>query len=146
MEGLDPSAQTDEQPRAYPEAEVTPVAPMLGSPGARQPAEKSTTAAGGLGDGERSASVEDGSVTARKATVGTVGPSGAKTGATGIAPEYGSTELEAHEELMAPPEAVQGMVRPTVQPKSPLVVPPAGMEEEDVVEEIIHAELQTQSI
>jgi len=38
------------------------------------------------------------------------------------------------------------MVGPTVRPKSPPVVLPAAVEEEDVVEEIIHAEPQTQSI
>ena len=38
------------------------------------------------------------------------------------------------------------MVGPVVWPKSPLVVPLAAVEEEDVVEEIIHAEPQTQSI
>ena len=38
------------------------------------------------------------------------------------------------------------MVGPAVRPKSPLVVPPAAVEEEDVVEEIIRAEPQTQSV
>ena len=116
---------------------------MSGSPGARHPAEKLTTTAGELGDDERSASVEDGSVITREAMAGTAGPSRAETGVAGIAPEYGSTEPDACEELMAPPKVVQGMVRPAVQPKSPPVVLPAPMEEEDVVEEIIRAEPQT---
>ena len=38
------------------------------------------------------------------------------------------------------------MVGPTVRPKSPPVVLPAAVEEEDVVEEIICAEPQTQSV
>ena len=107
---------------------------------------ESRTVAGGLGDGERSASAEDGSVTTREATAGTAVPSGSETGAAGIAPEYGSTEPEAREELTAPPEAAQDTVGPTVRPKSPPVVPPAAMEEEDVVEEIIRVEPQTQSV
>ena len=87
---------------------------MSGSSGARQPVEESATAAGGLADDERSASAEDGSVIIREATAGTVGPSGAEAGATSDAPEYGSTEPVACEELTAPPEASQGMVGPTV--------------------------------
>ena len=121
-------------------------APMSGSLGARQSVEKSTTAVGGLGDGERSASAEDGSATTREAMAGTAGPSGTKTGAVGIAPEYGSTEPEACEELMGPTKAAQGMVGPIVRPKSPPVVPPAAVEEEDMVEEIIRAEPQTQAV
>ena len=90
--------------------------------------------------------MEDGSATTREAMAGTAGPSGSETGAAGIALEYGSTEPEAREGLTAPPEAAQGMVGPAVQPKSPPVVPPAAVEEEDVVEEIIRAEPQTQSV
>ena len=119
---------------------------MSGSPGARHPAEKLTTTAGELGDDERSASVEDGSAITREAMAGTVGPSGSETGAAGIAPECGSTEPEVREELTAPLEATQGMVGPVVRPKSPLVVPPTAMEEEDVVDEFIRAEHQTQSV
>ena len=87
---------------------------MSESPGAREPAEKSTTAAGGLVDEEGLTSVEDGSVTIRKAAAGTVGPSGAETGAVSHAPEYEPTEPVAPEELTAPPEASQGMVGPVV--------------------------------
>ena len=101
---------------------------------------------GGPGDGEGSASAEDGSATTREAMAGTVGHSGSETGATGIAPEHLSSGPEVREELIAPPEAAQDMVGPTVWPKSPPVAPPAAMEEEDVVEEIIHAEPQTQSV
>ena len=146
MEGLDPSARTDERSRIDPEGEVTPVGPMSGSPGARQQAEESTTAAGRLGDGERSASAKDGSATTHEAMASTARPSGSETRAAGTAPEYRSTEAEACEEPTAPPEAAPGMVGPVVRPKSPPVVPPAAVEEEDVVEEIIHAEPQTQSV
>jgi len=65
----------------------------------------SSSTVGGLGDGEWLASTEDGSATTREAVAGTAGPSGSRTGATGIALEYGSMEPEAHEELTAPPEA-----------------------------------------
>ena len=123
-----------------------PTPPMSGSSGARQPTEKSTTAVGGLGDGERSASAEDGSATTREAMAGTAVPSGSETGVAGTAPEYRSTKAEAREEPTTPPEAALGMVKPAVRPKSPLVVPPAAVEEEDVVEEIIRAEPQTQSV
>jgi len=108
--------------------------------------EESTTAAGGLAHGERSVSAEDGSATIGEATVGTVGPMGAKARAASDAPEYGSMKPVACEELTAPPEASQGMVGPAVRPKSPSVVPPAAVEEEDMVEEIVHAEPQTQSV
>ena len=119
---------------------------MLGSPGAQQPVEESTTTAGGPGDGEWSASAEDGPATTREAMAGTAGHSGSETGAAGIAPEHGSSGPEAREELTAPPKVAQDTVGPVVRPKSPPVVPPAAMEEEDVVEEIIRADPQTQSI
>ena len=123
-----------------------PADPVSGSPGARQPAEESTTAAGGLVDSKRSVSVEDGLARIPKATAGTIGASGAEAGVASDAPEFGSTEPVAPEELMAPPEASQGMVGPAVEPQSPSVVPPAAAEEEDVVEEIVRAEPRTQSI
>ena len=119
---------------------------MSGSPGAQQPVKKSTTATGGPGDGERSASTEDESATIPEATVGTIEPSRAEAGVVGDAPESGSTEPVAPEELTAPPEASQGMVGPAVRPQSTPVVPPAAAEEEDMVEEIVRAEPQTQSV
>ena len=116
---------------------------MLGSPGARQPAEESTTAIGGLGDGERSASVEDGSATIPKATTGTAGPSGAEAGVANEAIESGSARPLAPEELTVPPKASQGMVGPAVWPHSPPAVSPTTVEEEDEVEEIVRAEPRT---
>ena len=142
MEDLDLS----EQPWADTRVEVTPLAPMSGSLGARQPAEDSTTAAGGLGHGERSAPAGNESVTTPEATVVTAGPSGAKAGIASEAPKSGSTEPMAPSELKAPPEASWGVVGPFVWPQSPPMVSPAVAEEEDEVEEIVRAEPQTQSV
>ena len=96
--------------------EVMPAGPMSGSPGARQKAEESTTAAGGPRDGERPMSAEDGSETIPEATAGTTGPLGAEAGVASEATESGSARLVAPEELTTPPEASQGMVGPTVWP------------------------------
>ena len=79
--------------------------PMSGSPGARQKAEESTTAAGGPRDGERPMSAEDGLATIPEAMAGTVGPSGAEAGVASEAIESGSARPVAPEELAAPPEA-----------------------------------------
>ena len=108
-----------EQPRADPGAEVTPLAPMSRSPGARQPAEDSTTAAGGLGHGERSALVGNESATIPKATVVAAKPLGAEARIASEAPKSGSTEPMAPSELKAPPEASWGVVGPFVRPWSP---------------------------
>ena len=113
---------------------------MSGSPGAQQPVKKSTTATGGPGDGERSASVEDGSATILEAMVGTAGPSGGEAGVASEAIESGSVRPVAPEELMAPPKASQDMLGPTVRPQSPLAVSPTAVEEEDEVEEIVRDE------
>ena len=82
-----------------------PAAPVSGSPGARQLAEESNTTAGGLADGERSASVEDGSAMIPEATAGSVRTSGAKARVADDAPESRSMEPVAPEELTAPLEA-----------------------------------------
>lgn len=116
---------------------------MSGSSGAWQPVEKSTTTAGGLGDSERSASARDRSVTIPEATAVTAGPSVAKAGVVSETPEVGSAKSMAPKELTAPLEASQGMVRPAVLPQSPPVVSPTTAEEEDEVEEIVHAEPRT---
>ena len=134
MEDSKSPAQTDEQPRADPEAEVTPAAPMSGSPSARQPVEKSTTAVGGAGDGEGPASAEAGSATMPKATSGSARPLGAETGVASEATESGSMRPGVPEELAVPPEGSQVMLGPT------------AMEEEDEVEEIIRDEPRTQFV
>ena len=125
--------------------EATSVAPVSESSDAWQLAEESTTDAGRLRDGERSAPVEDWSATILKTTIGTAGPSGAETEVASDAPGFGSMKPVVPEGLMASPKATQGMVKPTVQPQSPPVVPPAATEEEDVVE-IVRAEPRTQSV
>ena len=118
----------------------------LASQGVIGQAEESNTAMGGLADGERSTSAEDGSAMIPKAAAGTIRPLGAEARAAGDAPESGSMERIAPEELTVPTEASQGMVGPAVWPHSPPVVPSATAEEEDMVEEIVHAEPRTQSI
>ena len=79
--------------------------PVSGSLGAWQLEEESDTAAGGLVDGERSTSVEDGSVMIPKTMVGNVGPSRSEAGVAGDAPESGSVKPVASEELTVPPKA-----------------------------------------
>ena len=103
MEDPKSPAQTDEQPRANPKAEVTPATPMLGSPSARQPAEKSTTAVSGARDGEGPASAEAGPVTLPEATSSSVEPLGAETGVASEATESGSVRPGVPEELTVPP-------------------------------------------
>ena len=103
----DLSAQTDEQPQEAPLA-------TSGSSGAWQLAEESTTVAGGLVDGEGSASAEDGSATIREATAGTVGPSGAEARVASDAPKFRAEKPAVPEEQMALPEASEGMVRPAI--------------------------------
>ena len=143
MEDPKPTTQTDEQPRAYPEAEVMPAAPVSGSPSARQPAEKSTTATGGAGDGEGPASAEAGSATMLKATSGSTRPLGAETGVASEATESGSARPGVPEELTVPPEGSQVMLGPTVRPQSPPMVTPTAAKEEDEVEEIVRDEPRT---
>ena len=107
---------------------------MSESPGARQPAVETTAAAGGLGGGERSASVEDGSETVHVNMVETAGAVGAKTGVASNAPESG-VEKPAVLEQTVLPKAPKGVVGHAVRPRSPPVVPPAAAEE-DKLEEI----------
>ena len=59
MEDLNPSTQTNEQLGAGPSMEAVLADPVPKSPGARRPAEKSTTAADELGGGERLVSTAD---------------------------------------------------------------------------------------
>ena len=139
-------AQTNEQPRADPKAEVMPAAPVSGSPSARQSAEKSTTAAGGAGDGEVSASVEAGSAIMPEATSGSARPLGAKTGVASEATESRSARPGVPEELTVLPEGTHVMLGPTVRPQSPPAASPTAAEEEDEVEEIVHDEPRTQSV
>ena len=131
MEDPKSTAQTDEQPRADPKAEVTPIAPVLGSPSARQPAEKSTTAMGGAGDDDGPASAEAGSATMPEAMTGSTGPLGAETGVASETTESGSARPGVPEELTVPPKGSHVMLGPTVWPQSPPAVTPTAAEEED---------------
>ena len=80
-----------------------------------------------------------------KATTGTVGSSGVEAGVVNDASESGVAKPVAPKEQTAPLEASQGMVRLTILPRSPPVVPRA-MAEEDEVEEIEHAKPRPQSV
>ena len=68
-----------------------------------------------------------------------IGSSEADAGVAGAVPESLAGKLVVPEEQTALPKASKGMVGHTVWPPSPLVVPLA-MEEEDEVEEIEHEE------
>ena len=86
------------------------VAPILESPGARQSAEESTTAADGLGGGERMASMVDRSVMVPGVSAEAAGSSGAEVGVTDTAPESGAGKSTVPEEQTVLPEASKGMV------------------------------------
>ena len=96
--------------------ETTLTAPVLESPSARQPEERSATAAGGPSDGEPLAQTTGASATATKATTETVGTLGAEAAAAVDASEAREATLTMAEEQIAPPVAMPGMVGPAVQP------------------------------
>ena len=100
--------------------------PNLESPSARQHTGEPNAALGRLGDSERL----------------TANESAAAPSATS---EPGAENLTAPREQTALPDALESMVRPTIRPPSPWVVPPA-IAEEDEVEEIERDEPQTQSV
>ena len=112
-----------------------PAAPVLESPGARQPAKESTAPASGLGSDEGLASVVYGSAAVPEAMVGTARSSGAEAGVIGVALESEAEKPAMLEEQTVLPKAFEGVVGHAVRPQSSLWVPPA-MEEEDEVEEI----------
>ena len=112
-----------------------PAAPVLESPGAQQPAEESTATADGLGGGERLASMVDGSVTVPGATAKAAGSSRAEAGVAEATPEARAEKPVVPKEQTTLPEASKDVVGHIVRPRSPLVVPPA-VAEEDEVEEI----------
>ena len=99
--------------------EATPTAPILESLSARQLEEESTAATGGLGEGERVALTMDGLAAVPEATARAAGSSGAEAGVSSDAPESGVAKLVAPKEQTAPPKVAQGMVGPTVRPRSP---------------------------
>ena len=71
--------------------------------------------------------------------------SGVEAGATDAAPESRAEKPVVPEEQTALPEASEGVVGHAVRPSSPLVVPLAA-EEEDEVEEIEREESRPQSV
>ena len=87
----------------------------------------------------------DGSAAVPEAMVGTAVSSGEEAGVAGDAPESGAVKLVAPEEQTAPPKVSQGMVGPIVRPRSPLVVPRATAEE-DELEEIERAEPRPKAV
>ena len=122
-----------------------PVDPISESLGARQLAEVSSAPSAGLGDNERSASTEDGSVAAPKAAMGTARSSRAEAGVPDVTPESGVQKPLVPEEQTTLPGASEGMVGHAIRPPSSQVVPPATVEE-DEVEEIEHDEPRPQAV
>ena len=135
MEELNPSVQTGEQPGAGPGAEKMPADAVLESPGAQQPVEESTAAAGGLGGSERLVPTADGSVAMPGATVETAGSSTANAGDAGVAPKSGAARPVQPEEPNMLLETSEGVAGCIMWPPCPQVAPPAA-EEDDEVEEI----------
>ena len=95
---------------------ATPDAPILESPSAQQPEERSTAFVGGLGSGEPLAQTTDASATTPEVTAGTVGPSGAEATVAGDAPKPKEANPMTTKEQMLPPKALPGMVRPAIHP------------------------------
>ena len=91
------------------------------------------------------ASTVDGSAIVPGAMVEAAGSSGVKAGVTDTAPESGAEEPAVSKKRTAPPKASKGMVRHAVRPSSPLVVPLATVEE-DEVEEIEREEPRPQAV
>ena len=77
---------------------------------ARRPVEESTTAADGLGGGERLALMADGSATEPEVTTETTGSSGAEARAADAAPAFRAKDPMVPTEQMALPKASEGMV------------------------------------
>ena len=74
------------------------------------------------------------SATTPLATAGTARTSVVEAIVTSVAPESGTENLAVPKEQTALPKALEGMVRPTIQPLSPQVVPLAAAEEDEVEE------------
>ena len=95
---LNPSGQTCEQPRASPNVETLWTHPVLESSCAHRFAEDSTTAANGVGGGERSTTMTGNSIETLGATMRAAKSSKAEAGAARVVLEsgmQGSVELEA---------------------------------------------------
>ena len=110
------------------------VDPIPESPGARQHAGEPIAAISGLGGSEQLLSTANESATAPSATTGTTGSSGVEAAVTDIALESREENLATPKDQTAPPEALEGMVGPAIQPPSPQAVPPAAVEDDEVEE------------
>ena len=95
------------------------------SPSAHQFAEESTTAADGVGGGERLVTTADDSVETPGAMAGAAKSSEAGAGATDVMPEFGVQRPAVSKEQAACPKMSQGVVRHSVWPPSPQGAPPA---------------------
>ena len=91
------------------------------------------------------ASMADEPVAVLGATMGAAGPWKAEAGVADTTPESRSEKPIVPEEKSVLPKASEGVVGHAVRPPSPLVVPPA-MEEEDEVEEIEREESRPQAV
>ena len=110
------------------------VDPIPESSGSRQHVGEPITTVGRLGSDEQLSSTANESATAPSATAGTTGSSGVEAAVTDIALESREENLATPKDQTAPPEALEGMVGPAIQPPSPQAVPPAAVEDDEVEE------------
>ena len=114
--------------------EAMPADPIPESPGARWPVEESTAAADELGGGEQLVSMVDKPVAVPGSTAGAAVSSEVEAGVANAMPESGAEKSVEPEEQAACPKTSEGVVGHAVRPPSPLVVPPATKEEDEVEE------------
>ena len=111
-----------------------PTAPDWESPSARQTEDGPAAAASGPGDGESLAHTTGASATATEAATEKVDTLEAETTAVVDALEAKDATPSMAEEQPSPPAAMPGVVGAAVRPQSPLVVPQATAEVDEVVE------------
>ena len=111
-----------------------PTAPVRESPSARRTEDGPAVAASGPGNGESLAHTTGMSATATKVTTEKVDTLEVETAAVVDAPEAKDATPSMAEEQPSPPAAMPGVVGAAVRPQSPLVVPQATAEEDEVVE------------
>ena len=110
MEDLNPLGQTGEQPGVGPREETLRTDSVLESLRARQSMKESTTAADGVGGGERLATMVGESMETPGATAGATESSKVRAGATDVMSEYRAQRPAASEEQAVHPEMPQGKV------------------------------------
>ena len=121
-------------PRPVPSVEKMATAPIWESPSTRPIEDGPAAAASGPSDGESLAHATGASATVTEATTKNVGTLEAETAAIVDAPEAEDAAPSMAKEQPSPPAAMPGVVGAAVQPRSPLVVPQALVEEDEVVE------------